>query len=90
MKRPENILNPKDYDKPQSFERDWEAEIYYSYIEAQKYIDYLESEVKKLRIGAVEGRSEQFICPECKSQNVYEFTFTGGIGCNSCGHQWAR
>jgi len=59
MKRPENIIDPKDYDKPQSFERDWDAEIYYSYIEAQKYIDYLESEVKKFRLGGVVGRSEQ-------------------------------
>jgi len=59
MKRPENIIDPKDYDKPQSFESDWDAEIYYSYIEAQKYIDYLESEVKKFRLGAVVGRSEQ-------------------------------
>jgi hypothetical protein len=55
MKRPQNIINPKDYDKPQSFEKDWDAEIYYSYIEAQKYIDYLESEVKKNRIYAVSG-----------------------------------
>ena len=53
MKRPENIIDPKNYDKPQSFEKDWDAEIYYSYIEAQKYIDYLESEVKKFRLGAV-------------------------------------
>ena len=62
MKRPENIINPKDYDKPQSFEKDWDAEIYYSYIEAQKYIDYLESEVKKFRLGAVVGQSEQLVC----------------------------
>ena len=53
MKRPENIIDPKNYDKPQSFEKDFDAEIYYSYIEAQKYIDYLESEVKKFRLGVV-------------------------------------
>jgi hypothetical protein len=62
MERPENIIDPKYYDKPQSFERDWDAEIYYSYIEAQKYIDYLESEVKKFRLGDVVGRSEQYHC----------------------------
>ena len=59
MKRPENIINPKDYDKPIGFEKDWDAEIYYSYIDAQKYIDYLEKEVKKLRLGIVVGQSEQ-------------------------------
>lgn len=57
MERPENIINPKDYDKPISFERDWDAEIFYSYIDAQKYIDYLENEVKKLRLGSVVGSS---------------------------------
>ena len=59
MERPENRINPKDYDKPISFERDWDAEIFYSYIDAQKYIDYLENEVKKLRLGIVVGQSEQ-------------------------------
>jgi uncharacterized protein (DUF983 family) len=37
----------------------------------------------------VEG-SEQLVCPQCGSQNIYEFTYTDGIGCNSCGHQWAN
>lgn len=49
MERPENIINPKDYDKPHSFEKDWDAEIFYSYIDAQKYIDYLECEIKRIR-----------------------------------------
>lgn len=66
MKRPENIIDPKDYDKPHTFEKDWDAEIYYSYIEAQEYIDYLENEVKKFRLGDVVGRSEQLKCYGCK------------------------
>ena len=65
MKRPENIINPKDYDKPIGFEKDSDAEIYYSYIDAQKYIDYLEKEVKKLRLGIVVGQSEQLKCSGC-------------------------
>lgn len=93
MKRPENIIDPKNYDKPQSFEKDWDAEIYYSYIEAQKYIDYLENEVKKFRLGAVSGRSEQFSCPlpdaRCDRHKIddeegrWEF-------CNTCKREWAR
>ena len=38
----------------------------------------------------VVGRSEQLLCPNCKSQYVYEFTCTDGFGCNSCGNQWAK
>lgn len=67
MKRPENIIDPKNYDKQQSFEKGFDAEIYYSYIKAQKYIDYLESEVKKFRLGAVIMASERLICDTCKS-----------------------
>jgi len=51
---------------------------------------FIEAVTEALRIHDVVGRSEQLLCPNCKSQNVYEFTYTDGIGCNSCGHQWAK
>lgn len=82
MKRPENIIGQKNYDKPQSFEKDCDAEIYYSYIEAQKYINYLENEVKKFRLG--DGRSEQLKCPTCElSYDKEEIEMFRGV-CESC------
>lgn len=78
MERPENLINTKDYDKPQSFEKDWEAELYYSYIEAQKYIDYLEAELKKLPIHDVMRSVADAVgrnCPFC------------GEPCAECSHK---
>jgi len=48
----------------------------------------LRAQTKQLILSGVVGRSEQLVCPNCGSQNVYEFTYTDGIGCNSCGHQF--
>ena len=54
------------------------------------YIRWLEAKIQALRTPDTAERSEQLLCVNCKSQNVYRFTYTDGIGCNSCGHQWAK
>lgn len=44
-------------------------------------LDLVLSEVKKIHLGAVSGRSEQLICPCCGSDKTYK---TDAIHCNRC------
>lgn len=44
-------------------------------------LDIVLSEVKKFRLGAVVGRSEQLVCPCCGSDKTYK---TEAIHCNRC------
>jgi hypothetical protein len=48
---------------------------------------YAETELKKLRLADVSGRSEQ-LCPECGSNDI-ELIVCGDLGCNNCGNIWA-
>ena len=62
MKRPNNILETKEYVEPYTFENDQEAILFYAYLEQEKYIDYLQ---KQLALCNIVGRSEQLVCPDC-------------------------
>lgn len=43
MERPENVTENGKYTEPNSFEKDREAILFYSYLELIKYIEYLEA-----------------------------------------------
>ena len=43
MKRPKNIIDTGDYVEPYTFEHDPEAVLFYAYLEAFKYIEFLEA-----------------------------------------------
>ena len=45
MKKPENVLETKDYIEPNNFESDQEAILFYSYVEQENYIKYLEQQL---------------------------------------------
>ena len=63
MKKPENVLETKDYIEPNNFESDQEAILFYSYVEQENYIKYLE---QQLLIDVVVGQSEQLVCNHSK------------------------
>jgi hypothetical protein len=44
MKRPENIIESKEYIEPYCFENDQEAILFYAYLEQENYIDGLEKQ----------------------------------------------
>jgi hypothetical protein len=48
MKRPENVLETKGYIEPNSFENEQESILFFSYIEQEKYVEYLEHKNKEL------------------------------------------
>ena len=66
MKKPENVLETKDYIEPNNFESDQEAILFYSYVEQENYIKYLE---QQLLIDVVVGQSEQL--PSCNKCGYY-------------------
>lgn len=45
MKKPENVLETKEYIKPYTFENDQEAILFYAYLEQEKYIKHLEEQL---------------------------------------------
>jgi hypothetical protein len=48
MKKPQNIIETKEYVEPHTFENDSEAVLFYAYIELQKYVDSLEQQLNNL------------------------------------------
>ena len=61
MERPIDIVEQGIYIEPNVFNNDSEYELFHSYLESQKYIIWLESELKKIRVADVSGRSELLI-----------------------------
>ena len=55
---------------------------------AQMMEEYHLSEVEKLNIPVVVGRSEQLVCPECNSEDP-DYS-RGEYHCRCCGHDWAN
>jgi hypothetical protein len=43
MKRPKNIIDTCDYVEPYTFENDAENTLFHAYLEAFKYIEFLEA-----------------------------------------------
>ena len=73
MKKPENVIETEEYVEPHCFENDQEASLFYSYLEQEKYIAHLESEVLKLSQHIV---SE---CGHCKSKDTIDYVY-----CKDC------
>lgn len=86
MERPEFRLNriAKEINNPL---RNWgvgyTAEVMLQYAK-----EYHESELTKLRVTDVSGRSEQVCCPRCKSVNWDGSGLT--LNCNDCDYQWQQ
>jgi hypothetical protein len=56
MERPIDIVEQAIYIEPNVFNNDSEYELFHSYLESQKYIEWLEAELKKLRVADVSKR----------------------------------
>jgi hypothetical protein len=74
MKRPENIIETKEYVEPYSFEKDREAVLFYAYVELQKYVDSLELKLNNLLKPDVSGRSKQLKASLKQCLDKYGFT----------------
>ena len=61
MEKPIDIVEQGIYIEPNVFDNDSEYELFHSYLESRKYVEWLESELKKLRVADVSGRSEQLV-----------------------------
>jgi len=61
MEKPIDIVEERIYIEPNSFNNDSECELFYNYLESRKYIEWLESELKKLRVGDV----SESVCKKC-------------------------
>ena len=80
MERPIDIVEQEIYIEPNVFENYSEYELFHSYLEAQKYIEWLESELKKLRVGDV-IKNEVAVCyDKWHESNMKQFR-----GCYVCG-----
>jgi hypothetical protein len=55
----------------------------------KRAFDVAESELKKLRVADVVGRSEQLTCPRCKSTNVLNPDKDNDAQCIECAFIWA-
>lgn len=76
MERPIDIIEQGIYIEPNVFSNDSEYELFHSYLDAQKYIKWLESELKKLRVDDVSF--------ECTHENT-EFKHIRCNVCTDCG-----
>jgi hypothetical protein len=48
MEKPINVIDSGEYLEPHCFEKDREAILFHSYLDLWEYVEYLESENKKL------------------------------------------
>ena len=80
MERPINIVEQGIYIEPNIFNNDSEYELFHSYLESQKYIEWLETELKKLRVADV-IKNEVAVCDnEWHESNMQHFG-----ECHACG-----